>query len=163
MPSYQYFCGPDQYRGKLSCAAGQELLHNIGMRYFGDAGNWDFDYTAVYQTGQVGGASDSAFMFATDDGYTLHNVMFKPRFGINIDGNPGGTSMTTSGTITHISGYEPGNGTVGTSYLGTINNDPSITNIFHVSPSLRADLLENVRALFKLNAYWRWSGSEGLT
>lgn len=158
--AWNYMCGPSG--GALTCATGQNLLQTVGARYFGDAGNWDFDYTAVYQGGSLGGASVSAFMFATDNGYTLHNVMFKPRFGLNIDGNPGGMTTSSNGTVTGLSGYQPMSGTAGTAYLGTINNDPDITNVFHVAPSLRADLLENVRALFKFNMYWRWSGSEAI-
>ena len=67
---------------------------SVGARLWGTiavGGTYDFDWTGVYQTGQLGAASISAFGIFTSTGYTFDHAM-QPRMGVRIDATSGGQS-----------------------------------------------------------------------
>ena len=66
-------------------AKGIEDRHTLGFRLFGKTGQWDYDWEAVAQLGEVGDKDIRAWTLATDTGYTLKDVAWHPRVGIKAD------------------------------------------------------------------------------
>ena len=65
---------------------------SVGARLWGtltSGGALDFDWTGVFQTGQLGAASISAFGIFTSTGYTFNYAM-QPRIGLRFDVASGG-------------------------------------------------------------------------
>ncbi len=75
--------GPVTFNGTI----GSEQRYTIGGRVFGNTGDSGFDYDveAAYQFGEVGAGDISAYMFATQLGYTAANFWSAPRFFIGFD------------------------------------------------------------------------------
>ncbi|TFW72282.1 alginate export family protein [Methylotenera oryzisoli] len=66
-------------------AKGVENRHTLGMRWFGKTGQWDYDWEAVAQLGEVGDQEIRAWTFASDTGYTFADTAWHPRLGIKAD------------------------------------------------------------------------------
>ncbi len=66
---------------------GNETRHTIGGRIHGSFGdsNFDFDVEGAYQFGEVGGGDVSAYMFASQFGYTSPDMGGSPRFFVGFD------------------------------------------------------------------------------
>lgn len=74
---------------------GDETRHTIGGRAFGDIGDSGFDYDVegAYQFGEVGSGDVSAFMLASQFGYTPDDVWGDPRFFVGADYASGDDGM----------------------------------------------------------------------
>ena len=83
-----YYLGLDR-NGMFSFngTAGDEKRHTIGGRIFGtlDGSAFDYDIEGAYQFGEVGSGDVSAYMFASQLGFTLSDVGGTPRFFAGFD------------------------------------------------------------------------------
>ncbi len=66
-------------------AQGTEDRHTLGFRWFGKSGQWDYDWEAVAQLGEIGDKNIRAWTFATDTGYTFKDFAWHPRVGVKAD------------------------------------------------------------------------------
>jgi len=66
-------------------AKGVENRHTLGLRWFGKNDQWDYDWEAVAQVGEVGDTEIRAWTFASDTGYTFKDLAWHPRLGIKAD------------------------------------------------------------------------------
>jgi hypothetical protein len=64
---------------------GDLTLYTIGGRFGGATGNFDYDVEGAGQWGKWAGDDVKAWMFATDEGYTLKRVPWTPRLGVGLD------------------------------------------------------------------------------
>ncbi|MBF8275440.1 MAG: putative outer rane protein [Candidatus Brocadiaceae bacterium] len=86
--------------GNAALAGSVTNIHDFGARIDGKVPNLDaMDYTleSHVQVGTYGTAAQEAWAFAGKTGYTLKNVAWTPRFGIEYD-YASGDSDTTDGT-----------------------------------------------------------------
>lgn len=77
-----YYLGLDNPEAEFAQGEGREKRHTVGTRFFGNIGAWDFNHEAIYQFGEYGDGTISAWSVATDHGYTLAHVWGAPRLGL---------------------------------------------------------------------------------
>jgi hypothetical protein len=82
-----YYLGLQQPDTAYNGTTGDEQRHSTGARIFGRVGETGFDYDieGAYQFGEVGGADVSAYMLASELGYTAARLPFAPRFLVGVD------------------------------------------------------------------------------
>ena len=66
-------------------ANGSESRQTYGLRWSGRNGQWDYDWEAVAQLGDVGAKDIRAWTVATDTGYTFKETTWQPRVGLKAD------------------------------------------------------------------------------
>ena len=89
-----YYLGLHQNDATYNLTAGDEHRHSVGGRVFGAYGESGFDYDVegTYQFGEVDGEDVSAFMLASELGYSAEGVPLAPRFLVGVDYTSGDRS-----------------------------------------------------------------------
>ncbi|MFD1216576.1 MULTISPECIES: alginate export family protein [Microbulbifer] len=66
--------------------AGREIRHSLGLRAWGDQGNWRWNWETLYQFGRFSRSDIHAWTLATETGYRWRDRAWKPEilFSINI-------------------------------------------------------------------------------
>ncbi|MEM8565422.1 MAG: alginate export family protein [Bacteroidota bacterium] len=85
-----YYIGAQFNQSAFSDVIGREMRHSIGIRSFGKIQK-KFQYNSefIYQFGDIGGRSISAFNFETDWKYTLSQKSWRPTLGLKLDWSSG--------------------------------------------------------------------------
>lgn len=145
-----YENGLAKYRG----ITGIETRQTVGIRWFGEAGGFDWNDEAAFQTGSFAGHDIRAGMLAWVAGYTFAGIPWLPRIGLEAN--------YTSGDNAH-------SGTIGTFnamyprlpyFAETSMLVPA--NIYDVQPKLSVRPDPDVLATFGWDTLWRASASDGL-
>jgi alginate export protein len=136
--------------------ASQDHRDTFGLRVYGEAAdNIDYDWQGAYQRGSYAGLTVDAFAFNTDTGYTVHDLPWKPRIGVHIDGASGGADRT-GGTL-HT--YQP-------MYANTQyympNNEFAPTNFYDLAPRLGVSPTDTVKVEYYYSFLWRYSASDAI-
>lgn len=76
--------GRDRARGVYYDAVGADRRRTASLRVAGDAGPADYVLSASYQFGSVGRAKVSAYGILASGGYTLRDVAWRPRLGLDL-------------------------------------------------------------------------------
>ncbi len=74
-----YYLGIDRAVEQYVQGVGRDERHSIGVRMFGDYGNWFWNHEALYQFGDFEDADVSAWTAATITGYSFKEAYLKPR------------------------------------------------------------------------------------
>jgi Alginate export len=95
-----YYLGLDNETARFGTVSGAEHRQTLGVRLFGAHHGWDWDYEAVGQFGNLAGEDIRAWTVATNTGFTLEDLPWKPRLGMkaNIasgDHNPADHTLGT--------------------------------------------------------------------
>ncbi|MCL5778979.1 alginate export family protein [Limibaculum sp. FT325] len=61
----------------------EEERHTVGARFWGAIGAWDWDWEAVYQFGSFGRGDIAAWFVASDTGFRLADVPWRPRVALS--------------------------------------------------------------------------------
>ena len=81
-----YYTGLDRKAATYNRGTGQELRHSVAARLWRPVQTkergWDLDYEGVWQFGAFGSRNIRAWTFASDTGYSLPNLPFKPRLSV---------------------------------------------------------------------------------
>jgi Alginate export len=136
-----YYANFTQANVHFPNAAGDERRNILDVRTTGTANHVDWDLEAMNQAGRIGARAIEAWAFGSLAGYTLADVSWTPRIGIQIDaasgdGNSPGRSFGTfnplfpNGYYLTLAGY--------TGYVNFIHVKPSLT--LHPSSSLKITL-----------------------
>jgi hypothetical protein len=115
----------------------------------------DYDWHGAYQTGSYAGLTVDAFAVNTDTGYTLHDLLWKPRIGAHADIASGGASKP-DGTMSTYQPMYPN-----TQYYAP-NNEFAPTNLLDFAPSVSVRPFPTVTAAFYYSFLWRYSGSDAI-
>lgn len=134
---------------------GREERHSVGARYWGECGNWRWNWESLYQTGTFANGDISAWTLATETGYRFEQHAWKPelRFSINIasgDDNPNDPDLGTFNPL-----FPRGNYFSEAAVFGPRNfyNFHTFLNLLpNPDWSLTADL----------NLFWRLDTADGL-
>lgn len=81
-----YYLGYENHSATFAQGSARELRHSVGARYWGEQGNWSWNWEALHQFGNFGNGDIDAWTLATETGYRWQQSHWKPqlRFSINI-------------------------------------------------------------------------------
>lgn len=96
-----YYLGFENKQARYAAGLGEEQRHTIGSRFFGAAGNWDWDWEALGQLGTFAAQNIRAWGVSTDTGYTFDPAGWKVRLGLKADVGSGDQNLrnATLGTL----------------------------------------------------------------
>ena len=136
--------------------ASQDHRETFGLRLYGDLGdNIDYDWQGAYQGGSYAGFAVDAFAVNTDTGYTFHDLPWKPRIGVHIDGASGGADKTTRTLHTYQPMY------ANTQYY-VPNNEFAPTNFYDFAPRIGVSPTDTVKLEYFYSFLWRYSESDAI-
>ncbi len=125
-----YWLGLDRDSASFNGTVGDEKRHTLGGRLFGTVGeNFDYDLEGAYQFGEVGSGDVSAFMVATQTGWTFGEVWGSPRLHLGFDYASGDESP--GGDVETFNQLFP----LGHAYLGYIDI-VGRQNVIDINPGL---------------------------
>jgi Alginate export len=148
--------------GKIVAATGagfiasQDHRDTFGLRAYGDAAeNIDFDWQGAYQAGSYAGLTVDAFAFNTDTGYAFHDLPWRPRIGVHIDGASGGANKPGKTLSTYQPMYPD------TQYYAP-NNEFAPTNFYDIAPRISVAPTETIKLEYYYSFLWRYSESDAI-
>lgn len=121
----------------------------VGIRLFGQTGNFDYDWEAAGQNGRFGGEGVRAYLAATDTGYTFRRLPLTPRLGLRADIASGGKDPHGHTLQTFNALYGRGD------FYGEVNLFDS-ANLRDLRPSV--DLYAG-RTIITLDSFFLWRDS----
>ena len=148
-----YYLGVDRKNATFARGTADELRHSLGTRVSGQSVAWDYNYEAVFQWGSFGSEDIRAWTVASDDGYTLNDVRFRPRLGLRADVTSGDSTGRTLRTFNPL--FPKG------SYFGEIALiGPA--NHFDLHPSVAFKVTKNWTITPEGVFFWRQSLDDGI-
>jgi hypothetical protein len=150
-----YYLGLNNERARFAPASGNERRHTVGMRLFGTAAGWDWDWEALWQFGTLAAQDVRAWGASTDTGYTFNLAGWRLRVGLKAD--------TASGD------HNPRDGK-----LGTLNplfpklayyNEAALfapSNVIDVVPTFSIMPASNVAVTAGYGFFWRADTSDAI-
>lgn len=129
-------------------ADGDERRDNVDVRYAGTRNGFDWDLEAMGQFGEIGGTNIRAWAAGSRGGYTIADVRWTPRLGLQIDAASGDD--------------EAGDKTLGTfnplfpnGYYFTLAGYTGYTNLIHLKPSLTVQPTTKLKLMIGPGLQWR--------
>jgi hypothetical protein len=154
-----YYIGYSDDRARFAQGAGEELRHTLGVRFFGEQSDFDWDLEAAYQFGRYDmSTSDgriSAWAVASNIGYTFHGTPLRPRLGMKVniisgDDDPDDPDLQTFNSLFPKRKYFGEMGLLGP------------YNLIDVHPSLILQLTNKTAFELASVFYWRYSTNDGI-
>ncbi|MFP5514545.1 MAG: alginate export family protein [Alphaproteobacteria bacterium] len=155
-----YYIGSRNRRASFDAGAGRELRHTVGVRTFGKAAGWDWNWEAMVQFGRFasnssGDGSIRAWSLATDSGYRFTGLPLQPRLGLkaNIasgDGDPRDGRLETFNPLFPRA-----------KYFGELTPIGPY-NLMNLHPSVDLALSDEFSLSASAIAYWRESLDDGV-
>ncbi|WP_425234351.1 alginate export family protein [Ulvibacterium sp.] len=84
-----YYFGFNSNSAQFNDKIGEETRHSFGIRSYGQIGRYSFNTEFIYQFGDIGNSTISAFNLETDWKYQLTEGGWKPKLGIQLDFSSG--------------------------------------------------------------------------
>jgi hypothetical protein len=150
-----YYFGNRLNRVNYAQASGRETRHSLGSRWQADITNWDFNWEALYQFGEVGDQDIRAYTFASITGYRFRNLPWQPKLALSTniasgDDNPGDDEIGTFRAM-----YPRGNYFSDAALLGP-------ANFYNFHGFLTVNPLEALTITGDLNFYQRLETADGI-
>ena len=150
-----YYFGLDRKRARFDAGTGREQRHTAGARIWGRAEAWDYNTEILAQWGRFGAGDIRAWSVASDTGYRLDGMQWKPRFGLKADiasgdRNPGDRTLGTLNALFPKGAYFSE-----ADLLGPYN-------LMDLHPSVELHVLKNVTITPDLDFFWRQSTRDGI-
>ena len=150
-----YYLGIDRKRARFDQGIGRESRHSLGARIWGKTESWDYNTELVYQWGSFGPGSIRAWTTASDTGYRLESITFRPRFGLKADIASGDRDPTDATLGTFNALFPKGAYFSEADLLGPYN-------LMDLHPSLELNLTERILLTPDLDFFWRQSTNDGI-
>lgn len=142
--------------------AGNEERYTLGARFYTNPKPIDFDVEAAYQFGDFAEGDISAWMFATEVGYTLPDLAMTPRAYVGFDVASGDTDPGDGDLETFNQLFPLGHAYFG--YIDVIGRQ----NIIDLHPGAEVTLLADRPNMKKLalrgdyHMFWRYSDDDAV-
>lgn len=143
-----YYSSYDRSNASYLDASGAEHRNVFDTRYTGNIKPIDWDVEGMWQGGNVGGDTISAWAIGSLAGYTFADLAGKPRLGLQIDAASGDR--------------HPNDGRVGTfnplfpnGYYFTLAGYTGYSNVIHLKPSITFKPSNTLTVLAALGFQWR--------
>ncbi len=154
-----YYLGLDRENTRFQSGVGNELRHSLGARLWGRSDGWDHDTEAVFQFGSFDRATQSddilAWTVASNTGYTLENVAWKPRVGLKLN-VASGDNDASDGQLGTFNPLFPRN-----NYFSDANLLAPY-NFFDVYPTISVKPLEALTITAGWDAFFRYSTDDAV-
>ncbi len=150
-----YYLGIDRKRAHFDQGTARERRHSIGMRFWGRRDAWDYNTELVFQLGKFGDGNVRAWTIASDTGYTLHRVRFRPRLGLKADIASGDRDGSKRHLQTFNTLFPRGQ------YFGEMALI-GLANIIDLHPSLDLHLTDRLTLSADWDVFWRQSVKDGV-
>jgi hypothetical protein len=153
--------------GGASFITAHDYRHEIGLRYYGALGPFDFDYSGVIQRGSFGSYDVDAWAFHTSTGY--HPPLpWHPWVGVWFDGASGGVSSASKGGSNTIMTFQPIRQNAYS--ISTIAVSQALSNVIVFSPRLVLNpefdvgplQVRHMRVDFSNNFYFRQNQNDAV-
>jgi Alginate export len=155
-----YYIGLDRKQATFERGTAQEVRQSLGARVSRPIAmqrpGWDFDYEALWQFGTFGSAGIQAWTVASETGYRIPTVQFKPRLSLKADISSGDHPNTNNlGTFNAL--FPKGN------YFGVLTSTgPGPANFIDFHPKFDAALPRGVTIFLDWIVQWRESLDDGV-
>jgi hypothetical protein len=155
-----YYLGLSRENAVFERGVGHETRHSIGTRLFRPVARcapaWDFDFEVVEQFGTFAASPIEAWTFASDTGYRIPTMAFKPRFSMKVDTSSGDTpGSKTMGSFDPL--FPTG------SFFGVLaTTGPGPINFIDVHPKVELDLTNRVHWFVDWMFMWRENINDGV-
>ncbi|MGF3026666.1 alginate export family protein [Methylobacterium aquaticum] len=136
-------------------ATGNESRHVLDIRYAGSADGFDWDLEAMGQFGRVGRDDIAAWAVGSRVGYTLADLPWLPRLGLQGDA-ASGDRRHDDGVLGTFNPLFP-NG-----YYFTLAGYTSYANLLHLKPSLTVHPAAGLAVSAALGLQWRQTTSDAI-
>jgi len=158
LPSWQadlYFLGYDRDPARFNEGAGGETRYSWGTRLHGRKSGWDWNFEGLYQFGDYGGGTISAWTLASDTGHTWTDAPGRPRLGLKANIASGDEERGDGDLGTFNALYPRG------AYFGEIGLiGPA--NFINLHPSLTLQPARGWRLHSDVVFFWRESTEDGV-
>lgn len=153
-----YYLGRDRSRAVYDSVTGSETRHTVGLHACSQIGDTslDYDIEAAYQWGDVGSQSISAYMLATEVGYSLLCWCGEPRIHIGFD-YASGDNNSSDNKINTFSQLYP----LGHKYLGWIDV-VGRQNITALNFGVTLKPCDKLKVFLNTHLFWRASDTDAL-
>lgn len=150
-----YYLGIDRKTARFDQGTAREIRHSVGTRLWGRPSAWDYNYELVYQWGSFGRGGIRAWSVASDNGYSLDDVRFRPRLGLKADVTSGDRDQSNLNLQTFNALFPKG------AYFGEIALvGPS--NHIDLHPSIDLRITETLTLTMDSVFFWRESLQDGI-
>ncbi len=150
-----YYLGIDREHSLYAQALGPELRHTLGGKWNGAGPRLDLNYDVVFQWGRFTDAPIRAWAFATETGYRLLSVPWRPRVSVRTD-MASGDKDRTDPTLQSFNPLFPGN-----SYSGAVGLFGP-TNLIDFNVAVTIFPRRNLTVGVEAPSYWRTSTGDGI-
>ena len=150
-----YYLGFRDTEGSFEQGTAEETRHSLGLRAWGVEADWDWNWEALYQFGAFGDDDIRAWTVATETGYTLSDLPWKPRFALsaNIASGDGDPDNADLGTFNPL--FPRGNYFSEAAVLGP-------RNFFNIHSFLSVKPTPDWSVTTDLNFFWRLETEDGV-
>jgi hypothetical protein len=152
----------DRQAGVFAQGTGHEQRYTVGGRFYTNPKPWDLDVEAAYQFGDFEEGDISAWMFATEAGYTFAHQPLKPRVYVGLDIASGDDDPADDDLQTFNQLFPLGHAFFG--YIDVLGRQ----NVIDVHPGVELTLAEGRRGVKRLSLrtdyhlFWRYSDDDAI-
>jgi len=150
-----YYLGLDREEAHFDQGTAQEVRHTVGTRLFGKDGALDYNFEAAYQLGRFGNGDIRAWGLASDTGWVVDALPWKPRIGLKADVSSGDHNPSSEklGTLNPL--FPKGSYFSEAALLGPMN-------FIDIDPALTFYPVSNITFSVNWDFFWRQSTRDGI-
>ncbi len=150
-----YYLGLSNDRARFDQGLASEVRQTVGTRLWGRPAQWDYNVELIYQWGTFGRGDIRAWGAASDTGYTLRTLPWRPRLAVRADINSGDRNPRDRNLQTFNALFPRG------SYFGEIAIlGPA--NLFDVHPYVDLHPTDRVTVTVDADSFRRQSNRDGI-
>jgi len=150
-----YYLGIDRAASLYAQGLGAERRHTFGVKLTGSRTRIDWNYDALFQSGEFRGAPIRAWAFASESGYRFFVYEWQPRLSVRVDVASGDRDAADP-ALQAFNPLFPGN-----SYSGAVGL-LGPTNLTDFTVSLMMRPRPNLTVGVEAPSYWRTSTEDGV-
>jgi len=150
-----YYFGLNRKQAFFNWKTGQDISETFGSRLWKQGTVFDYNTDVIFQTGTFGAGHILAGAVSSNDGITLHNLRFQPRFAVRFD-YASGDSDHNSKNLNTFSPLFPN------PQYSSISALLGPSNLTDVGPLIRITLNAKTAISPEMPFYWRSSIHDGI-
>src|SRR5258705_11346315 len=150
-----YYMGLRNKKAVYDKGTGGEQRETVGARLWGSSEHWDYNQEYTFQWGRFRSNDIRAWAIATETGYRLDLMPFKPRLGINAAAYSGDRDRSGGSLGTFNGLYESSTYFTYAALFGR-------RNLIDLQPSMQLNLPKKITLTPNAKFYWRESTDDGL-